>query len=144
MWIFTPFGFFSIVEDTTRLDHSFALVRARVEADMDAFIDRIDITSRARVLKDRPAILRNVGTDYRFRISVPKDVVRQVLDHFVFDELTYGNFKNEVADSQGEKRASLYHRVWETMMALASPRTLSDLREQKASSTAGRFSKRTR
>ena len=61
-----------------------------------------------------------VGTDYAFRISVPKSVWSQVLVG-LNEEMDYDNFKSKVARHQGHDGAAYEHSlhdVWSVMNRL--------------------------
>jgi hypothetical protein len=65
-------------------------------------------------------ILDSVGTDYRFRIFVPKDAWVEVVAALA-DETDYDNFKSAVAEHQGREGAAYeraLHEVWDVMYGL--------------------------
>lgn len=105
MWIFTISGFYSVVADRKR--PGYALVRARVREDIDAFCARTGA----------PPAIETPHRDYRFRTSVPyaslaEDLAAQA------EAIDYSNFKDEVAVRQGRDRAHRYGRVWSVMHGL--------------------------
>ena len=102
MWIFTTSGFLSIVRDTDHPGH--ALVRARIREDIDAFC----------AATGAPAPRETPDRDYRFRTSVPVDVLRDYLASQA-DAIDYPNFKAAVASRQGLERAHVYGEVWAVM-----------------------------
>ncbi len=106
MWIFLPFGFFSIVatEDPHKL-----LVRARVRSDLEAFAERVQ-----RVSGTLPMVHKTAHRDYLYRFEAPRVVVERVLGVFVLMDLTYDNFKAEVAKTD-RKRERFYHKVWDLL-----------------------------
>jgi len=63
------------------------------------------------VLPDLGAISESKSTDYRFRATASRELVQAALAQLVA-QLDYSNFKNQVAEVQGQKREHLYHEVW--------------------------------
>lgn len=108
MWLFTPFGFFSIVADTDNPEN--LVVRGRERRDIERF--------RAAAALPNTPIVALPMRDYAFRIILPRDAVARVLVRFVGQKLTYTNFKDEVHRVQGAERAHLYHGVWSIMLGL--------------------------
>lgn len=107
MWVFTTFGFFSIVAHRTRpMD---VLIRARDRSDLRALVKRLP--------KPHPRIHDTPGADYAFRAIVPRDAIGTRLNETAAD-LNYDNFKNAVSKEQGPRRAHLYHDVWEALLPL--------------------------
>ena len=118
MWIFTTFGFFSIVQHRKRTDDM--LVRARVREHLVAFVKRLD---------DPVEIAETPEHDYPFRIVAPGwSVARALFD--IVGEIDYPNFKDAAAkdlqrtsrtSKQFEQTRSLgryvdaLHRVWSVM-----------------------------
>jgi hypothetical protein len=99
MWIFTQFGFFSIVAHREKLDT--LLIRGRSHKDLQAFADRIGNVK---------VVTMNLA-DYRYRFEAPKARVAEVLSAEL-NELSYDNFKDRVAETQGYERAGVYGGVW--------------------------------
>lgn len=52
----------------------------------------------------------DVGTDYRYRIIIPKTVWKEVAS-MIAEELSYSNFKNEAARSLGDKERGYVHAL---------------------------------
>ena len=105
MWLLTPRGFFSVVQDHANADR--LLVRARAGADL----------KRLRELIPGLELLHGLGTDYPWRAWVAREDWARALAAMCA-EIDYGNFKNAVADRQGGLRASIYGEVWGTLHAL--------------------------
>lgn len=110
MWVFTPFGFFSVVRHRQRPDN--VLVRARVRADLVAL--------GKRLLGRVPPIRRTPNADYPYRLEVSKARLGEFMRSTVLD-LDYPNFKSEVARRQGLARAHAYHEVWSSLMSIEDP-----------------------
>jgi hypothetical protein len=118
MWVFLPWGYFSIV---AHRDHSAdVLVRARNRADLHAFrtflLDANEAVGRHKDIKHTP------HADYPFRLTAPRKQVAKLLASFVAEDLDYDNFKNRVAEND-PGRAHLYHEVWATTRKI-DPREL--------------------
>ena len=109
MWLITPVGFFSVVRKPTDIRTGTLTVRARIRADLEQL--------KARYLPELGAISQSGVTDYRFRAVAPQTAVAQAMARLVAD-LDYDNFKNAVAQRQGQARANLYHDVWSVLYDL--------------------------
>jgi hypothetical protein len=96
MWIFCDKGFYSIVAD--RDDPDRLLVRSRIAGDIERVWPQAKVTE-------------GEGTDYRFRISLPRRLVGHRLSETV-KEIGYDNFKSAVKD---HRRSKAYFRVWDVM-----------------------------
>lgn len=103
MWLFTNFGFFSVVEKS---GSGHLTVRARVRADLDRL--------RERYLPELGLTQAKGGTDYRWRAMVAHADLAAAMGRIVAD-LHYPNFKSEVAARQGKARAHRYGEVWEAL-----------------------------
>ena len=111
MWLFTRYGFYSVVQD--KLDDQRVQVRARVRADLEA-LQR----SAAGELRD-VEIIMTPHADYRYRIVVPRAQWCTVAGR-LSNDIDYVNFKNEV---HGEAdRDDAYLAVWSAMNRLQSKR----------------------
>ena len=121
MWVFTKHGFFSAVcarqGDGTHgqpIDPDRIMVRARVRGHLEVLKERFpDPLGQCDILEF-------AGTDYAFRIFIPKRVWSQVLSGLA-DETDYDNFKSEVARHQGRAGADYersLHDVWSVMYRL--------------------------
>ncbi len=103
MWLFTTFGFFSIVRKPHDADLT---VRARVRVDLDAL--------RQRYLPQLAQTKMVSGTDYRYRATVSHVALSAAMAAIVMD-LEYDNYKSEVAVAQGAQRAHVYADVWSVL-----------------------------
>lgn len=136
MWLFLPFGFFSVVavhQNGTATDHLF--VRARDPRDIADMAERLRATSRKLggticLRGDRchgqapeehvpscPAyvqreILVTPTRDYHYRAMIHRSLWALAMGEFACDELRYPNFKAEVYRWQGIERERLYTRMW--------------------------------
>jgi len=109
MWLMTPVGFFSVVRKPTDTRQNTLTVRARVRVDLEQL--------KARYLPELGPVLESTTTDYRFRAVAPQAAVAQGMARLVTD-LDYDNFKNAMAQRQGQARADLYHDVWSVLYEL--------------------------
>lgn len=121
MWIFTKHGFFSAVcarqgngKHGLPVDSDRIMVRARMRLHLESLKDRFaDLLGQCEIQE-------SAGTDYAFRLFVPKSVWVQVLSGLA-EETDYDNFKSEVARHQGRKGAAYghsLHEVWSVMNRL--------------------------
>jgi len=131
MWIFTPLGYFSIVEKPGDRGKGTLTVRARARGDLEALRDAH--------LPELGPILESAGTDYKFRASAPRAAVAKALAALA-NALDYANFKDAVAARQGSKRAHLYHKVWDVLLALQSSESASRGKPVRTGSSAAKSS----
>jgi hypothetical protein len=118
MWIFTRYGFYSVVcarqgdgSHGQPVDSGRFMVRARVRRHLEALKGRFSELVGA-------CEIHQFSGDYAFRIFVDKPIWSQVLAG-LSEEVDYDNFKSEVArfQSSDEYEQSL-HDVWEVMRRL--------------------------
>lgn len=107
MWLITNFGFFSAVQ---KPGDSQLTVRARSRQDL--------ATLRDKYLPQLGEIIEGGGTDYQYRAQVSHEDFAEALKKIVMD-ITYSNFKNSVAKNQGNKRARIYHDLWEALWRIS-------------------------
>lgn len=98
MWIYLPFGFFSVVQKRGEEDLT---VRARVRGDLDNLRQHMPTLSATK----------EVGFDYPFRATIPHEEFADGMAKIAM-EITWDNFKDEVQETQGLARARVYHEVW--------------------------------
>lgn len=111
MWLFTPIGFFSIVQKPLS---NCLTIRARVRDDLEAL--------RASYLPDLSETVENAGTDYPYRATATHAAFSDALSR-IAKSINYANFKDEVARTSGSRRAHIYGTVWERMLDLESAGT---------------------
>lgn len=107
MWLFTNFGFFSVVQ---KPGTPFLTVRARVKADLERL--------RERYLHELGPTEGKKGTDYPWRATVPHASLAAAIGKIVMD-CHYANFKDEVKVKQGNERAHRYAKVWDALYGMA-------------------------
>jgi hypothetical protein len=105
VWLFTTVGFFSIVaeKDSPRR----LVVRARIEEDLDAL--------RGRYLPELSETVKLAARDYRYRGWCSHAAFARAAGRIARD-ITYSNFKSEVARKQGPAREALYAEIWSLML----------------------------
>ena len=108
MWLITNEGFFSVVQKPDDINKDTLTVRARVAADLKELKKR---------LPDMGEITASDHTDYRFRAKAPREQLAAAVEQMVKD-IHYGNFKDEVANKQGQQRAHVYSDVWWSLCEL--------------------------
>jgi hypothetical protein len=99
MWIFTTFGFFSVVQK--KPSDKFLTVRARDPEDLGRLRQHLPDLGPTRL----------EGGDYCCRATVPRAAFAAGLA-MIAAEINYDNFKDAVQKSMGSKRASICHDVW--------------------------------
>ena len=108
MWIFTPDGYYSVVQKAADRKANTLTIRTRNREDMDSLV-------RDYFPKAKP--YRVERSDYEWRIRVPKAQWAEAVQRMAMD-IDYTNFKDEVKHRQGMERAGVYGRVWSVLLAL--------------------------
>lgn len=108
MWIFTLYGFFSVVAD--QRDPSCVQFRARDRTHLEALCDAFF------ALGGYPEIIATPHADYPFRIVLRQDIAAGIMECMTA-EIVGGrvtNFKSAVAKARDEDPAynGLLHEVW--------------------------------
>jgi len=103
MWLFTTFGFFSIVKHHTT-PRTF-VVRGRIESDLRA--------ARA-VCQESWPVAHTPDHDYAWRFDCSPADLGQLLTAAAMS-VDYPNFKAAVLRAQGAERERAYHGVWATI-----------------------------
>jgi hypothetical protein len=106
MWLFTTFGFFSIVR---KPGTEVLTVRSRTRGDL--------IRLRRHFLPQLSEPLEHAGTDYRWRAVCSHDDFAQGMPRII-DQIQYSNFKDEVAAWLGPQRADRYAHVWGQLLEM--------------------------
>jgi len=109
MWIFTKDGFFSIVQHKD--SPHYMMVRARAKDDLQAAFGPGDI-------------LESVGSDYRFRKTVPRAVVADYLSK-ALAEVDYESVKDNIDKGEQDRHDMLY-KVWGAHYAMQRDRYRDD------------------
>jgi hypothetical protein len=120
VWVFTRYGFFSIAcaqhQDGT-IDSNTVMVRARLKEHLQNLKDRFPLSDLGKA-----QILNSVGTDYKYRIILPKDEWAKILADLATEQ-SWSNFKNETSRfARLEKVTNAYvsalHKIWGIMFDL--------------------------
>ena len=106
MWLFTPIGFFSIVQ---KRGDTQLTVRSRVKGDLENL--------RTRFLPELSPTIGKAGTDYPWRGTVSHEAFAAATARMVM-AIDYSNFKNEVAAKQGKARSARYGEVWQALYGM--------------------------
>jgi hypothetical protein len=114
MWVFTDFGFFSIVRDQQHEGN--LLVRARVRDHLVRFAGRLKESTVGSHLGAPDDIRCTPGADYLWKLSVPQVDAAVLLAELVAD-IDYTNFKGRCAQTGALSGVAL-HDVWEVMSRL--------------------------
>lgn len=110
MWLFTEYGFFSVVAHRELPDQ--VMVRARTAQDIQALVMRLP--------RPKPKVVRTPDADYAFRVTVKRTALSEVLIDLMVgarDSIEYDNFKGAV-EKRDPGRAALYHGVWAQLLKL--------------------------
>jgi hypothetical protein len=119
MWLFTKYGFYSVVcarqgdgRHGEPADPNRLMIRARVRQHLEALKDRFPHLLNACEIKEF------AGTDYAFRVFLDKAAWSRLLVK-LNEEMDYDNFKSEVAHFQGRNSYEhSLHEVWSVMNTL--------------------------
>jgi hypothetical protein len=121
MWLFTQYGFFSVVcareGDGSwghAVDEGRVMVRARLRGHLEGL--KLRFPEELAGLE----IVETLETDYRYRLFADKTLWTSVLQ-LLGEELDYDNFKSKVArnlDGVGDEYAHSLHDVWDIMQHL--------------------------
>jgi hypothetical protein len=106
MWLFTPFGFYSVVRKTPGPQLT---IRGRTRGDL--------VRLRARYLPTATEPQAHGGTDYPWRMRCEDQALAAAMPQIVLD-ITYANFKDAVAQELGSARAHRYHTVWHALYGM--------------------------
>jgi hypothetical protein len=109
MWIFTPDGFYSVVEKPEEREAGMLTVRSRVKADLDVL--------RERFMPKLGPTISGVGTDYPYRAKIEKGSFSEGMKR-ISESVDYENFKHAVGTRQGYERARIYADVWRDLLRL--------------------------
>lgn len=106
MWLFTRFGFFSIVR---KPDDSDLTIRSRTRGDLLRLIDSY--------LPEAGEPSERDGSDYPWRVRCSADELARAAAGIVAD-IDYPHFEAEVARSLGRPRAQRYGEIWKALYGM--------------------------
>jgi hypothetical protein len=122
MWMFTKYGFFSVVcgrdyeatpgakSKNAPIDPDVIMLRARSAEHLNALLDA---TCDLWPADDCPEIIESDGNDYRFRIIVSREDWEQRIGPVLCAAVTYGNFKAEAAATLNDAEYNTWlHETW--------------------------------
>lgn len=106
MWLFTSFGFFSVVRKQGEPDLT---IRSRARGDL--------LRLQRHYLPELSDPVSHEGTDYPWRSRCGHVDLARAMPRIV-DHIDYSNFKDEVALSNGKDRAHRYAKVWQALYGM--------------------------
>jgi hypothetical protein len=106
MWLYTTFGFFSVVQKSSEQELT---IRSRVRADLERL--------KVRYLPMMSEILESKSSVYPFRANVTHAAFAHAAYHIAQD-IDYDNFEDASAKSQGTERAEIYEKIWRASSSL--------------------------
>ena len=109
MWLFTRYGFYSVVLD--KADANRLQVRARIRGDLE----RLRTFARQLADVEMDPLIPTPDGDYAFRCIIARDAWIKVAAALAGD-IDYPNFKNQT-HGEGDRDAA-YMDVWTTMHEL--------------------------
>src|SRR5947209_1813970 len=116
MWLFTIYGFYSVVQD--KKDAQRIQVRARVKDDIERLVEFAKRSGTSEAME----IISTPRADYAYRVVMNRSLWEQLARHLTAD-INYTNFKDAI---HGEPdRDDAYLDVWATMSELQRRRTNS-------------------
>jgi len=106
MWLFTKYGFYSIVKKKFGNQVKPFQLRARKQKDLENLI---------RIAMLETKITETLQADYHYRITVDEKELIWILE-VLADHLDYENFKSMIAGQADQKdKLSAYHNIWAAM-----------------------------
>lgn len=109
MWMFTRYGFMSVVQD--KRDPTLLQVRFRAEEHADAFLE-----SCRPINPKWGHVIATPLADYPFRIVMPRNRFSTWMGAHAIDGIDYTNFKDAMKElGHGRMMLSLLHDVWATV-----------------------------
>lgn len=106
MWLFTTYGFYSVVQDQENRHK--LLIRARAKEDIDNLADL-----GRRVLGADLNVIHTPAADYAFRVWIDRREWAKLAQVLTVESVTYPNFKAEIHGQPD--RDSAYMRLWSIM-----------------------------
>lgn len=107
MWLFTKYGFFSVVKKKFNKEDMPFQIRSRRRADLQNVVSRVNLPG---------PIIETSDSDYPYRIVVDEADLGRLFSVLV-QELDYSNFKDAIKGIDDQKdKLTAYHEVWRTML----------------------------
>ena len=103
MWLFTQFGFYSIVKKKfNKVDPPYQ-IRSRSKRDLENLIAGASLDAEVITTKQ---------SDYRYRIVASQEDLEKIMK-WQLKHLNYDNFKGRIGKLDDQRnRASVYGKVW--------------------------------
>ena len=111
MWLFTKYGFYSVVADYEVPEN--VLIRARAREDLENLKALMERFYPGSILASAP-IYESMYSDYRYRVFCPKTDFEAVANLLARD-VDYNNFKGEIHKAGDTGRDMAYTSVWSIM-----------------------------
>lgn len=114
-WFFTTGGFYSVVQHRDKPD--VFLVRARDKASLETMLEGIELAGNAEGVEHEVGeiFMAEGGSDYPWRVEVPKATYAIFVVHELLNYTNYPNFKSELKQTRGEKWEEAAMDVWVAM-----------------------------
>lgn len=110
MWLFTKFGFFSIVDKPRDPIAPGYHVRSRSREDLE------NLAEAGLSPRWADGIVELEAADYRYRIVMGEEEVDRLFA-LLGSSIDYSNFKNKIRETPGQaQKLSLLHRIWEMVL----------------------------
>lgn len=106
MWLFTKYGFYSVVKKKYADQVKPFQIRARKLDDLLNLKLHVNLTEE---------VIETKHADYHYRLVIDEEELNAIIK-FTVDNIDYDNFKNEVGrqENQRDKLVS-YHKIWDVM-----------------------------
>ncbi len=105
MWLFTKYGFYSIVKDSNSAHYK---CRARRKKDLVNLISNFKYLSEYEIHCDKKA-------DYHYRIFISQNHFSMLMLS-ISNTVDYSNFKDSISKNKDQvNKVDHYSEVWETM-----------------------------
>ena len=135
MWVFTKDGFVSVAcasKQNGKIDEDTVMVRARSRQHLLNLRERFPDTELGKA-----EILSSAGTDYEYRLIVPKGVWASILSELATEQ-TWSNFKNEASRFATQKKMAhgyvhALHDIWRIMWTFGNREGISEPNKPGAS-----------
>jgi hypothetical protein len=105
MWIFTKYGFFSVVKSNESND---LMIRSRNKKHLENLKNKFDKLQNFEILRTKDA-------DYRYRIIISKEIWSNIMSE-LSENIDYSNFKNKVYETLKDKNLNFsLGDIWNIM-----------------------------
>lgn len=129
MWLFTKYGFFSVVRSA--LNQTDMMIRARKREHL------VNLQSTYLTTLGQYKIRSSRDTDYKYRLIVPKYEIKWLMTSLA-KELNYCNFKDEAKKLHDPDYSKALGDVWERMLELQESNASTLTRPRPSAQSSGR------